>query len=443
MKVASRANTTHIYVRDGIVYVYGRVNKKSRRYSTGRIATDENVVWAKTNWRTILMEKIAAQKLTQRIEQTNVLNDKAFQAMLAQSSQSAFIQNSPSNAQYPLNDATPVLADYGVKAIASGAHSRKTNTNNKYEYIFRTRIVPLLGFLRLDDLKVAHIRQWQNSLIDEALSASTIKQYRCVLSLTLKEAIADEIIDKHPLAMIKPPKTQNKETKPFSLEEICSLLIQSDKLKSDRQWFKEFLALSFFSGLRTGEAFALEWRHIDFDNKIIYVRQTISEGILGSPKTKSSVRDVEMLPFVEEALRRQYERTGRLNSFVFLNRRKSIFKSFLHTEKMIWKPLIEQCNLEYRTLYSTRHTFASIMLSQSEEPMWVSAMLGHKHLAITLSIYAKYIPRPHIKRAAFLEKYQWDATQSKLETPSLFEADFQSKNKRYGQKTVVARKIAY
>jgi integrase len=458
MKVASRANTTHIYVRDGIVYVYGRVGKKSRRYSTGRIATDENIAWAKANWRIILTEKIAAQRLTQRIKETN-----AFQAT-AQSSQigydCAFTQNIPSSAQYlsvnapaltshnarmplNLNGSTPTLADYGVKAIALSAHSRKPSSNSKYEYILKKRIIPSLGSLRLDEIRSSHIRQWQNSLIDEALSASTIKQYRCVLSLTLKDAIAEEIIDRNPLSMIKPPKAQNKEKKPFSLEEICSLLNQSNRLKSDRQWFKEFLTFSFFTGLRTGETFALEWKHIDFDNKIIYVRQTISEGILGEPKTKSSVRDIEMLPFVEEALRKQYGRTGKSNSFVFQNQRKSVFKSFSHTEKRIWKPLLEQCGLEHRELYSTRHTFASIMLSEGEEPMWVSAMLGHKNLAITLGVYAKYIPRPHIQRAAFLDKYQSDIMRSKLETPGLFEADFQSKNKRYGQKTVVARKIAY
>lgn len=59
------------------------------------------------------------------------------------------------------------------------------------------------------------------------------------------------------------------------------------------------------------------------------------------------------------------------------------------------------------------------MLSQSEEPMWVSAMLGHKHLAITLSVYVKYIPRRYIKRASFLDNYQWNAPQSKQETLSL------------------------
>jgi hypothetical protein len=34
-------------------------------------------------------------------------------------------------------------------------------------------------------------------------------------------------------------------------------------------------------------------------------------------------------------------------------------------------------------------------------------MLGHKNLAITLGVYAKYIPRRHVKRASFLDNYDF------------------------------------
>ncbi|MCT7531986.1 tyrosine-type recombinase/integrase [Aliarcobacter cryaerophilus] len=42
-------------------------------------------------------------------------------------------------------------------------------------------------------------------------------------------------------------------------------------------------------------------------------------------------------------------------------------------------------------MYQTRHSFASNMLSNKEDIFWVSKMLGHKNLNITLEKYSKYI----------------------------------------------------
>ena len=56
-----------------------------------------------------------------------------------------------------------------------------------------------------------------------------------------------------------------------------------------------------------------------------------------------------------------------------------------------------------RVLYYTRHSFASIMLSRGEEPMWVSVMLGHENLSTTLKNYTKYLPNQKRERAGFLK----------------------------------------
>lgn len=67
-----------------------------------------------------------------------------------------------------------------------------------------------------------------------------------------------------------------------------------------------------------------------------------------------------------------------------------------------WIPLLRVCGLSYRTLYQTRHTFASIMLQQGEEIGWISEMMGHVNIHTTLTKYLRYIPRVEKKRAVFL-----------------------------------------
>lgn len=70
-----------------------------------------------------------------------------------------------------------------------------------------------------------------------------------------------------------------------------------------------------------------------------------------------------------------------------------------------YKKLLKSLNLKFRVLYNTRHTFASIMLSRGEEPMWVGCkMLGHKNLNETFKSYAKYLPKNVVERAKFLDE---------------------------------------
>ena len=51
-----------------------------------------------------------------------------------------------------------------------------------------------------------------------------------------------------------------------------------------------------------------------------------------------------------------------------------------------------------------RHSFASLMISNGEDILCVSNMLGHKDSSMTLEVYAKYIKRTDKKRAEFLSK---------------------------------------
>ncbi|PRM87071.1 tyrosine-type recombinase/integrase [Aliarcobacter cryaerophilus] len=107
------------------------------------------------------------------------------------------------------------------------------------------------------------------------------------------------------------------------------------------------------------------------------------------PKTKSSIRVIDMLPQCEFFLREQRKITG-LSQNVFL---RASGKIFSHSGDLAkgWHKLLKSLNLEKRSIYQTRHTFASNMLSNKEEPLWVSQMLGHKNLNITLEKYTKYL----------------------------------------------------
>jgi integrase len=55
-------------------------------------------------------------------------------------------------------------------------------------------------------------------------------------------------------------------------------------------------------GLRIGELLALRWKHIDTSVAVIRVQETVHEGSFGTPKTRSSRRDIPISRFASELL---------------------------------------------------------------------------------------------------------------------------------------------
>ncbi len=67
-----------------------------------------------------------------------------------------------------------------------------------------------------------------------------------------------------------------------------------------------------------------------------------------------------------------------------------------------FKKDFKNLDLEYRTLYQMRHTFTTMIIQNGEDILWVSHMLGHTNVNITLEVYAKYIKNDKKKRGNFL-----------------------------------------
>ena len=60
--------------------------------------------------------------------------------------------------------------------------------------------------------------------------------------------------------------------------------------------------------------------------------------------------------------------------------------------KYKWKPALERAGIQYRYPYQCRHTYASMMLSQGRNPMWVAKQLGHSDRGMIRRVYGGWLP---------------------------------------------------
>ncbi len=224
---------------------------------------------------------------------------------------------------------------------------------------------------------------------------NTIHNLNANLKSFLEFCEREHFLEKSPYFAITLKNAQEaKAIEPFSLEEVKTLIENAPSLR-----LKAFLTVAFFTGMRTGEQLALTWEDIDFTEKTITINKSLNElGSITTPKNKPSIREVDLLEPVAKILKELQASEPANKKFVFISmpKRTTMFQR-------AFRALLKALNLKDRKLYTTRHTFASLMLSQGEEPMWVSKTLGHKDLNTTYKTYSHYIPKQDKERAKFLK----------------------------------------
>ncbi|WRE77598.1 site-specific integrase [Helicobacter pylori] len=272
----------------------------------------------------------------------------------------------------------------------------KQTSINSLENVFNS-IFSVMGIKESDRLKKItkeKIAQYHEKTLT-IYKKNTIHNLNANLKSFLEFCEQESFMEKSPyFAITLKNAKQAKAIEPFSLEEVKTIIENAPSLR-----LKAFLMVAFFTGMRTGEQLALLWGDIDFDEKKIVINKSLNElGQITSPKNEPSIREVDLLEPVEKILKELKESEPANKKFVFISmpKRSTMFQR-------AFRSLLRALNLKERKLYTTRHTFASLMLSQGEEAMWVSKTLGHKDLNTTYKTYSHYIPKQDRERAKFLK----------------------------------------
>ena len=292
----------------------------------------------------------------------------------------------------------PTINEYYKKSFELHEANRRETTSKDNLRICVKYVLPVFGSKRLNAIKPSDITIWQNNLLsNNGLSSKRVKDIRNILGTILEDAFRDEIISKNPVRLASNlPRHTCRTVTPFTLGEIEKII------QTAEGHYKNFFAISFFTGMRTGELIGLKWSDVDIEKQEIHIEGSIRKGLESLPKTSQSVRTIDMLDAVVAFFENQYQLTGSKNSYIFLTSSDSSLFDAKNIRASGWVKTLKEADIEYRPLYHTRHTFASQMIQNGEDILWVSNMLGHTSPKMTLDRYAKYIKIENRKRGTFL-----------------------------------------
>lgn len=342
-----------------------------------------------------------------RVRQSTGLTDSKANRAYCLKHKDLFLAQAKSKQNTPTQKSKKKLLSQVLQELLAQAKGLKLTTQESYKAAYNVIHRCLCGSkkdLKIHEISTTHIAGFYDFCLESNYSKGQISKLCQIMRRVLNYCVEKGYIQKSPFynqrITTTPPKA---EIKPFSLTEIQTILQNCDNVR-----FKTYLITAFFTGMRCGEIYALKWENVDFTNDEIHINATLSQqGLEQSPKTQSSKRIIDMLPIVKNALL-AYKTIHTNDSYIFAENPKKNIRD----DRQMWGKLLTKCGFEKRVLYNTRHTFASIMLSKGENPLWVGCkMLGHKDLSITFENYARYIEIKE-KRAGFLDNFLQEKADS-------------------------------
>ena len=309
----------------------------------------------------------------------------------------------------------PTVTEFMEQWFEHVGKTRRRSTSESYEGIVRRYVLPVIGHLRLTDLRREHVDRVLTSAQD-MLCSKTLRLLRAVLGIALHRAERWEIAGaRNVVRLTDPPRVEPRELSFLGAAE-ARLLLQA--VAGDR--LEIVYVLAIFCGLRRGEICALRWSDVDLDKREVHVRNTLhhekGEFRLGEAKSASSRRSIAMPMAAASALNAHRQRqvaeswsedhasaakAAQWNLIVTSTRGKPLSKSTLRGD---FRRLLRKAGLPVIRIHDLRHSCAALLLGGGVPPQTVASFLGHSDVKTTLNIYGHVGQAQNREAAATLDR---------------------------------------
>ena len=351
--------------------------------------------------------------------------------------------------EFSFEDEKPVptfkeYADSWIKTTVPA--TCKDSTKHDYEDILRIHVRPVFNNIRITEITRGKVKDFSLDKINQGYAKSTVCHMKNTISGVLNEtprrkragshngitfipphlnplppgerelcgnpaassgvlkktnkALDNEVISANPALNLGKNflKEKNKQgaIDPLSNEERKLLL--DSVLEHSPEHYAIFLLLAR-TGLRIGEALALQWSDIDFASRFIDVKRSLVRGRISTHKNGKG-RLVDMSLQLAEALKAHDLESkkkglalglGDLPEYVFTNENGGWIDK-ANWRRRLFNKALKKAGLRRIRIHDLRHTYATLRISKRDNIQDVSNQLGHHSTKLTLDVYSHWIP---------------------------------------------------
>ena len=323
-------------------------------------------------------------------------------------------------------DWTTDTLEQGANKFLAHIASGKASTIKAHRTAINTHLLPRFGRQRILEIRRGDIQQLILDYVPSRASAGYMKTgILYTLRAILNQYTADEQLPRNPATGVfrypparEAPSVVSSNVKMRqtvdgrqTLEHGRALSINEVELllnhMPESHWTMALTML--WTGLRMGEARAMQWQYLDIERGRYQVAHTADiNNDLVSPKTRQSANEVAISPMLMQALTQHRSKVAaaRLafgeewteNDLVFPSMVQHMTKRYgqVQTSKTLARRLrlaSSRAEIGLVRPHDLRHTCASLLIAKGENIKVVSAQLRHAKVSTTLDVYGHLYPQ--------------------------------------------------
>lgn len=262
------------------------------------------------------------------------------------------------------------------------AHTKKVLGNVRINKLTKEQWLSFRNYLK--ELPIHNKRRNQIILYTQTVIDYANRQYDIYTNVPAKFEKFKESAD----------KSVEKKIEFWTPEQFQRFIAVVDDLM-----YKALFTLLYATGMRSGEALALQWKDVDFTNGYITINKNVTTKLKGhkfvvmTPKTQSSIRTIKT---PEKALKRLMEYREMLKENPSFSSESFIFcldapipNTTLQKRK---NEYVKKAGVPNIRIHSLRHSTASALINSGATVTFISKFLGHSSTKETLDTYAHFFP---------------------------------------------------
>lgn len=273
------------------------------------------------------------------------------------------------------------------------AKPHRPSTAKAVEQHLRCYAYEPLGRRFLSAIRGSDMQSWVTGLTKaHGLAPSTARTVFNTVNAVFRAAVKDRLIARNPCEDIDLPAIPRKKVVPLTVEQVQALAAAMPER------YRALVVVGAGTGLRPGELFGMQVRHVNFLKRMLQVEQQVQQ-LSGHAvrvcelKTPASYRTVPLPQVVAEALAEHLRAfPAEQDGFVFTAPEGGpvVYTSFMDGS---WRKAVKAAGLPAGTgPHALRHAYASLLIAGGESVKVVSERLGHTNAAMTLNVYSHLFP---------------------------------------------------
>jgi len=281
----------------------------------------------------------------------------------------------------------------------------KPSTQASHRSNVNAHLLPMFGKRRLSEISPVQIMDLLKNKAAAGLKPKSLLNLYVLLQKMLNLAVALELLNSNPMKRVPKPKVERIEKPSLTPGQVKAI---ADNMPQN---LRALVVLLYLTGLRIGEALALKWLDVDFDQSKLFVRRSVWRGKEQTPKSRKSIRAKHLLDGLTRVLKSHRELcVGRPQpeDYLFVN---AVGRSYDPDDlrRRVLYPAMDKAGIERKVARSYgfhlfRHSAGSQMQEVTGDLKQTQSFLGHASIGITSDVYVHLQPDSEVESMKKLEE---------------------------------------